>query len=71
MHAGGVQVTGAEYMPPLYKRCHMPYDRFQSELKAWQQRLTLGNHLALRGTTVDVLIPSYRADPAALDRFDP
>lgn len=57
-------------MPPLYKRVQLPHPVFKRQLAAWQghlqqQALPHANpHL-----TMDVAIPSYRANPALLEKL--
>lgn len=64
--AGGVQIAGSLYAAPLYGRRHVSQIDFRGALASWQAQLPpdmLGS-----GLSIDVCIPTYRADPAALDR---
>lgn len=57
-------------MPPLYKRVQLPHPVFKHQLTAWQghlQQQALPH--ASPNLTMDVAIPSYRANPAFLEKL--
>ena len=71
LYAGGVQLAGQNYVAPSYTRAAVPKHVFRRELKRWQQQLCDSMHLTpeQRTLTVDVLVPSLRADPSTLQRI--
>ncbi len=71
MHAaGGPELCSAANTPPLYKRAQLPHSVFKRQLAAWQGHLQqqalphASPHL-----TLDVVIPSYRANPVLLEKL--
>jgi hypothetical protein len=61
-HTGGIQCAGAMFDPPLYERRHASQASFRAALASWRARLPA--EMRQDGLTVDVLIPSLRADPS-------
>lgn len=71
MHAaGGPELCSVVYTPPLYKREHLPHSVFKRQLAVWQGHLQqqalphASPHL-----TLDVAMPSYRANPVLLEKL--
>ncbi|KAL0025926.1 hypothetical protein WJX77_004138 [Trebouxia sp. C0004] len=70
MVSGGPELCSAAYTPPLYKRVQLPHSVFKRQLAVWQGHLQqqalphASPHL-----TLDVAIPSYRANPVLLEKL--
>ena len=64
--AGGPQLYNAAYVPPRYRRITVPHTIFKEHLQDWKRHLQVCNPGQAPHITIDVAIPSYRADPQAL-----
>ena len=53
----------------MYTRVTVPRHLFKQELSLWQQRLLQGNSSFQAHMTVDVAIPSHRANPQLLQKL--
>lgn len=69
MTAGGPQLCKHGYTPPLYERVQVPHKLFKQQLLAWQRTLQRQMPDSLPYLTVDVAIPSYRANPDQLEKL--
>lgn len=67
--AGGPQLCEHGYTPPLYERVQVPHKLFKQQLFAWQQTLQQQMPVNPAYLTVDVAIPSYRANPDQLEKL--
>lgn len=68
MPTGGPQLCGG-YIPPLYERVQVPHNLFKQQLCVWQQTLQRQMPDKPADLTVDIAIPSYRANPAQLEKL--
>lgn len=65
---GGPQLCEG-YTPPLYERVQVPHTLFKQQLFVWQQTLQRQMPHDPAYLTVDIAIPSYRANPDQLERL--
>ena len=65
---GGPQLC-TEYKPPLYERVQVPHSFFKQQLGTWQTKLQEQLPGSQPHLTVDVAIPSYRANPEQLEKL--
>ncbi|KAK9823982.1 hypothetical protein WJX72_006782 [[Myrmecia] bisecta] len=67
-HTGGVEAPSAvTRVQPRYQPIHIPASLFQNLLQEWRQTLHRSLKAHEKAIVVDVLIPTYRMDSAALD----
>lgn len=64
--AGGPELHATAYTPPRYTRITVPHPLFKQHLHQWQQRLLANTPTNQHHLTLDIAIPSYRANPTAL-----
>ena len=64
---GGIQLPDdAHYVPPRYPRAYPPPGQVLEALRQWTERAQR-NGVGRRSLTVDVLVPSYRANTVVLE----
>lgn len=65
---GGPQIRSS-YTPPLYERVQVPHSLFKQQLSVWQHTLHEQMPHKMAHLTMDIAIPSHRANPDQLEKL--